>query len=227
MSTDAGDDLALARLLQLVSPSLPIGGYTYSQGIEWAVEAGWIADRDDLQQWLGGLLENSMQYLELPVLCRLLAAWSDLDLDRVQHWSDYLLASRETRELRLEETNRARAFSQLLLSLDAESGRYAAVLTSTQMACYSFACARWQIDYQRAACGLLCSWLENLVLSAVKIIPLGQTAGQQVIFELSAAIPGIVDRARGIDDDDIGASSMAPAIASARHETQYTRLFRS
>ena len=158
---------------------------------------------------------------------RLLTAWSNKDLDRVEHWSRYLLASRETRELRLEETNRARALGRLLGSLEPNARDYAELLGVTQMTGYCFACARWRIDYEHAACGLLYGWLENLVLSAVKIIPLGQTAGQRVTYRLASTIPEIVSRAASVASDDIGASSMAAAIASSRHETQYTRLFRS
>ena len=227
MSTDTSGELALTRLLQLISPSLPIGGYTYSQGIEWAVESGWIVSADDLGQWLDGILQTNLRYIELPILQRMLEAWKTQDLDCLEHWNETLVASRETAELRLEESQRARAFCELLQSLHPSARQYRSVLRQSQLACYSFACSSWNIGYRQAACGLLSSWLENLVLSAIKIIPLGQTAGQQVIFDLGSTIPGAIDAARQIDDDDIGASSMAMAIASARHETQYTRLFRS
>jgi urease accessory protein len=227
MNTSAPPALALTRLMQLISPSLPIGGYTYSQGIEWAVEAGWIGSDEELRLWLGGIMQTNMRYLELPVLERMLEAWANHDFDRLDYWNDYLVASRETLELRLEETNRARAFCELLKSLEARASDYQTLLRRSQLACYSFACDRWGIEFEQAASGFLWSWLENLVLSAIKIIPLGQTAGQQVIFDLGAMIPAIVVEAKAITDDEIGASSMAVAIASARHESQYTRLFRS
>jgi urease accessory protein len=213
--------------MQLISPSLPIGGYSYSQGIEWAVDADWISTADDLYDWLEGLLNTNMRYLELPILQRMLEAWVEMDVDCLRHWNENLIASRETEELRLEETNRARAFSQLLVSLIPEARQVDPMLWRTQTACYSFACQRWNIEFDAAAYGFLWSWLENLVLSAVKIIPLGQTDGQKTIFKLASIIPDIVKQARDINDDDIGTSSMALAIASAQHETQYTRLFRS
>jgi urease accessory protein len=221
------NELALARLLQLVSPSLPIGGYTYSQGIEWAVEAQWIGNQVELQLWLDGVMQTNLCYLELPILQRMLAAWSLRDLTQLEHWNEVLIASRETAELRLEEANRARAFYGVLKSLEPSADEYQLILRQSHIAGYSFACERWGIDFERAACGWLWSWLENLVLSAVKIIPLGQTAGQQIIFSLGAFIPEVVAAAEAVADDEIGASSMAQAIASARHETQYTRLFRS
>ncbi len=226
MNTETGD-LALTRLLQLISPSLPIGGYTWSQGIEWAVEADWIGDAPELQAWLEGLMQTSLLYLELPLLKRMLGAWASDDLAWLSELNELLVASRETYELRLEESSRARAFCDLLQSLQPDAAGFEAHLRQSQLACFSFACHRWGIDYGRAGQGLAMSWLENLVLSAVKIIPLGQTAGQQVIFDLGTRIPALVAAAGHVDDDQIGSSSMAMAIASANHETQYTRLFRS
>jgi urease accessory protein len=220
-------DLALTRLFQLISPSLPIGGYTYSQGVEWAVEAGWIKSEDELDAWLSGLIESNLCYLELPVLFRMMDAWTSQDMDAIQHWNEYLLASRETLELRQEELNRARAFYQVLTSLDPAAKSHRDVLMGSQHACFSYACVHWGINQQNAAYGLSWSWLENTVLSAVKIIPLGQSAGQRVIFKLSERLPYIIEQAALVEDMDIGSSSMAMSIASAQHETQYTRLFRS
>jgi urease accessory protein len=220
-------DLALTRLLQLVSPSLPIGGYTYSQGIEWAAEAGWIDSEQDLGAWLQGLLETGLTYLEVPVLLRMMDAWRNADHAAVGQWNDYLLASRETRELKTEELNRARAFCQVLNALEPDAAEHRELLIGSQHACFSYACNRWSIDNESAAHALAWSWLENLVLAAVKIIPLGQTAGQRVLFRLAARLPEVIERALQLDDDELGASSLALAIASSQHETQYTRLFRS
>ena len=218
---------ALTRLLQLVSPSLPIGAYTYSQGIEWAVEQGWIKTQHDLKDWLQGLMETNVQYLELPVLLRMLQAWRQGDEVSIQKWNRFLTASRETLELRQEESNRARALTQVLLTLEPAADAVKPLLMQTQNAGFSYACHAWNISDQDAATGLLWGWLENLVLSAVKIIPLGQNAGQQVIFELSAMVPNIIQKSAKLKDEDIGSSSMALSIASSRHETLYSRLFRS
>jgi urease accessory protein len=219
--------LALSRLFQLISPSLPIGSYTYSQGIEWAVEQGWIKTEQDLQDWLGGLLDTTQLYLELPLLIRMMQAWQAADQDALTYWNSYLLASRETAELRQEELNRARAFAQVIISLQEGAMVFKPQLIRSQHACFSYACVAWGVTQEQACYGLLWSWLENLALSAIKIIPLGQTAGQQVVFKLSEKFPQIIAQALTLQDDDIGASSMALAIASSRHETQYTRLFRS
>lgn len=221
------NDIALTRLFQLISPSLPIGSYTYSQGIEWAVESGWVENEMQLQEWLKGLLQSTMLYLDLPLLVRFMNAWSNQDEVAIIRWNDYLIASRETAELRLEEVNRARAFSQILISLEPEAKKVKKMLLVSQHACFSYACSRWGISIKQACNGLLWSWLENQALSAVKIIPLGQTAGQRVVFSLTELFPHIIEQALSVKDDDLGASSLAQSITSSMHETQYTRLFRS
>ncbi len=223
----ADSNLKLGRLLQMVSPSLPIGAYTYSQGIEWAVEEGWIVSEQDLIEWLDGLLHSTMTHLELPLFSRMLQAWELDDHDALNQWNQYLIASRETAELRQEEVNRARAFTQVLISLHPDASSVESTLRLSQHSCLSYACHVWQIDREHAQMALLWSWLENLVLAAVKIIPLGQTAGQKIIFQLSERLPGIISDSESVVDADMGASSMALAIASSQHETQYTRLFRS
>lgn len=220
--------LALLRLLQLVSPSLPIGGFTYSQGIEWAVECGWIKTAADLEAWLEDQLHSTIARLDLPVLRRLYAAVEQDDLPALQHWNSFLLACRETAELRLEETNRGRALADLLVKLELpDSAHWKPVLTRAQLAGFAFAASRWDIPLEQAALGYAWSWLENLVLAAVKLIPLGQTQGQQVLQRLSPTIPALLPLANQLQDDEIGAANPGLAIASSLHETQYTRLFRS
>lgn len=226
--TSADHSLPLARLMHLVSPSLPVGGFTYSQGIEWAVERGWIRDAADLADWLDDQLHHALVYLDLPILARMHCAVRKDDLDAVGSWSDMLLAGRETSELRLEEANRGRALADLLVSLElADAVRWRPALARCQTAGFAFAATRWRIASHDAVLGYAWNWLENLVLAAIKIIPLGQTQGQRILHRLLASLPGIVDASLALDNEDIGASSPALAIASSRHETQYTRLFRS
>jgi urease accessory protein len=221
-------DLPLLRLLQLVSPSLPVGAFAYSQGLEWAVEAGWVRNGDGLADWLGDLLQHGLARLDLPILVRQQRAWQAADLGAVAHWNALLLATRETAELRAEEHNRGRALATLLpgLSLEVPGGDWASV-AQTQSAGFALAAAAWAIPERDAALGYAWGWLENQVLAAVKAIPLGQTQGQQVLLRLAARIPEALDTALALHSGDIGASAPALAIASSRHETQYTRLFRS
>jgi urease accessory protein len=226
MTTDG--DTRLLRLLQLVSPSLPIGGFTYSQGIEWAVESGWIRDRGDLDAWLSDLLHGPLAQVDLPLLLRLQAATEARDREALTTWIDWLLASRETAELRAEESNRGRALADLLVAWGLEgAGDWRPELARSQAAAFAFAAAAWAIDPRVAATGYAWAWLEGLLLAAVKIVPLGQTQGQQVLLGLAGRIPLALERALTLEDDAIGASSPALAIASSRHESQYTRLFRS
>jgi urease accessory protein len=226
--------LPLLRLMQLVSPSLPVGAFAYSQGIEWAVEAGWIRTGPDLEGWLSDQLHQSLARVDLPLLVRMQTAAGAEDLAAMICWIDWLLACRETAELRLEETNRGRAFADLLAawgllhtSAAQDPSRWKATLARSEVAGIAFAAAAWQVPVRDTLLGYAWTWLENLVMAGVKIIPLGQTQGQQILQRLSAQVPGLIAEALGMGDDEIGASSPALAIASSAHETQYTRLFRS
>lgn len=219
---------ALARLLQLASPSLPVGGYSYSQTLEQAVEQGWVTDERSARDWIGGLLEHILTNLDLPVLCRLYVAHMEGDLFQVHNWSSYLLASRESFELRDEDRNMGQALAKLLTDLGMETaGEWVRSDKATFATLFTLACQRWNISLPVAANSYLWIWLENQVAAAIKLIPLGQTSGQRLLMELAGVIPETVDAGIALEDDEIGASAPAFAIASAFHETQYCRLFRS
>lgn len=225
MPTDA---LARLRLLQLASPTLPIGAFTYSQGLEWAVEAGWVRDPATLVDWLGGLMQDSLAQLELPILARLYRAVQAGDRDQLRYWGQWLLASRESRELRQEESNRGRALTTLLIDLGLEQATdWRAELALCQAAPHALASVHWGIALEDSALGYAWGWLENQVAAAVKLIPLGQTDGQRTQLALAAELPPLVERALVLGDEGLGAGAPALAIASACHEQQYTRLFRS
>ena len=220
--------LGRLRLMQLISPALPIGAFTYSQGLEWAVEAGWVRDVDTLLDWLEGLLNDGLAQLELPTLKRLYGACEHQDIDAIEHWGRQLYASRETRELRAEERNRARALITLLVDLEiAQAADWRESLRHCQAAPFALAAVHWQIAVEDCLLGYAWGWLENQVAAAIKLVPLGQTDGQRVQLQLAERLPLAVERGLAIADDEIGAGAPALAIASARHETQYTRLFRS
>lgn len=220
--------LPLLRLLQLNSPSLPIGGFTYSQGLEWAVEAGWVDRVERLDEWLHGQLQYGLARVDLPLLLRLQQAAADADWPRFNHWSGWLLACRESGELRLEEQQRGRALLTLLRGLDLAPPEAAtAAVARTQAAGVAWAARCWQIDTTASLLGYGWSWLEQQVLAGVKLIPLGQTAGQRLLMALAKQLPAAVATAKSLPDHAIGSSLPALAIASAQHEQQYTRLFRS
>lgn len=216
------------RLYQLISPALPIGGFTYSQGLEWAVEAHWVHDNISFAAWLNSLLEHSIATLDLPILLRLHRACEHADWTRAKHWCNYLLASRETMELRKEERQRGAALLKLLPDLGiAIPNDQRELFAATQLAGMAIATAQWGISAEKACIGYAWSWLESTVMAGVKLIPLGQTQGQQLTLALAEKIPAAVSYANAVGDNEIGSSTPAQAIASSRHETQYTRLFRS
>jgi urease accessory protein len=220
--------LGRLRLMQLISPALPIGAFTYSQGLEWAVEAGWVRDNATLADWLEGLMDDGLAQLELPILKRLYLACEKEAFDAVENWGRQLYASRETRELRAEERNRARALLTLLADLDIhQAAAWREHLMQCQAAPFALAAVHWKIGIEDCLLGYAWGWMENQVAAAIKLVPLGQTDGQRVQLKLAERLPATVERAMKIEDEDMGAGAPAQAIASACHETQYTRLFRS
>lgn len=216
------------RLLQLTSPTLPVGAYAYSQGLEQAVEAGWVNDAATVQVWIGGLLQHALGALDVPVLLRLHAAWRADDHAAVRHWSNWLHACRESAELQAEDRQLGNALARLLSDLDIDDAHaWRNDAQATYVTLFALAAVRWDIDAHDAALGLAWSWCENQVLAALKLLPLGQTAGQRILAQLISEIPATVTRAASYADEDIGQLAPAYAIASAQHETQYSRLFRS
>jgi urease accessory protein len=221
-------ELPLLRLMQLSSGSLPIGGFTYSQGIEWAVESGWLRTAADLESWLADQLQAGLARVDLPLLLRMQEAAGDHDRAAMGAAIDRLIAARETLELRLEESNRGRALADLLVAWGLDGAAdWRPLLARSYVAGFGFAAAAWGLAPRLAATGYVWCWLEGLVLAAVKCVPLGQTQGQQVLLRLAGLIPEALDQALSLADDAIGSSCPALAIASSAHESQYTRLFRS
>lgn len=221
------DDSRL-RLLQLVSPSLPVGAFAYSQGLEWAVETGWVSSEADAADWCREVLEQGLACVDIPILARMMAAVRAQDFDRLAHWNETLLAMRETRELREEECVRGRAMLSLLEGLRLDGiGPVKEMPGTTQLCAYAAATVAWDISEADAATGHAWSWLENTVMAAIKLIPLGQLSGQRLLLQLSDAIQTSVGHGLALEDAGIGGSLPSLAIASCLHETQYSRLFRS
>lgn len=221
-------DLGLLRLLQLVSPGLPIGMYSYSQGFERAVDDGWISSAADTEEWLSGLMDSCIVRIDLPILARLYDAWASGNIETVEHWSRTLIACRETAELRAEDRQTGQALARLLDSLAIDRMQsWIRKPEATLAGIFAFAAVNWGIPKRETAVAYLWSWLENQALCAVKLVPLGQVAGQRLLIDLAERIPALVDQALKLEDDDIGGSAFGLALASSRHETQYSRLFRS
>lgn len=217
----------LLRLLHLVSPALPLGAYAYSQGLEYAVHAGWVSDEQTARHWLRGLSSGAVGTLDLPLLARLHRAWRRDDLGAVERWSAQLLAARESAELRAEERHLGRALARVLVELGIGEAALWNDDRATWATLFSLAAARWQIGELETLAGYLWAWSENQVLAAIRLVPLGQSAGQRMLRALSDAIPGIARQALAIADEAIAISTPAQALACSLHEAQYTRLFRS
>lgn len=222
-------DLAASlRLWQLISPALPVGAYAYSAGLEYAVEAGWVRSEAELADWTAGQIEGALARLDLPVLGRLYDAWHAGDEASARRWTAFLLASRETAELRAEDRHLGRALARVLADMGTVEARHWDTDRNVCWAAlFALAAVRWGIDRDNAAAGYLWAWLENQVAAGVKLIPLGQTAGQRVLLRVSERIPTAVADGLGVDEAAIGAAAPGAALASAAHETQYSRLFRS
>ena len=214
------------RLFQLISPSLPVGAFTYSQGLELAVEQGWVDSQTVFQGWLDGQLMQSLATLELPLLDRMLDAIEAENSTELLTLAQHLLAWRETKELRLEESQRGAALARLLPQLEIElDAEQLQACKLTQLAGIAIAAHQWQIERDKLFAGYLWSWLENAVMAGVKLIPLGQTQGQQTLKAMALRVEEAVASAKQVTEP--GSVTPALAIASSRHETQYTRLFRS
>lgn len=220
--------IALLKLMRLVSPLLPVGAYAYSQGLEHAVERGLVSDESTAAAWITGVMGQTVSTLDIPLLVRLQQAWQVNDMTAIDYWSAFLSACRETAELRAEDRQLGLALSRLLAELGLQEA--VALREHPHMNWplpFALACARWHIDAYHCALGYLWSWCENQVAAAIKLVPLGQTAGQRILGRCIELMPELVQTHLELPEADIGQLAQGLAIASAQHETQYSRLFRS
>jgi urease accessory protein len=214
----------LLALLQLASPALPVGGFAYSQGLESAIDEGQVHDAATAQGWIDDLLSLVIARLEAPLWLRVHDAALADDEDAVTRWNRELLATRETAELRAESLQMGASLLRVFPALQLAAP---ALDAPTYTAAFAIACARLGIARSEGLTAYLWAWTENQVLVAVKTVPLGQQAGQAMLFGLHAAVQRAVAVADGLADDELGTAAVGFALLSARHETQYSRLFRS
>jgi urease accessory protein len=207
------------RLLQLASPALPVGAYSYSGGLEAAVEAGIVKDAASAQQWIWDVLEFSIKTMEAPILYRAMTRPEDN-----KYWNELFLASRETAELRAETVQMGFSLDKLLPDLGVDKVGMEEV--SFPVA-FAQAAVSWKIAPDAALTAYLWSWIENQVMAAIKAVPLGQTAGQKMLLHLGSRIEETVGQASAIEDDELGNFAPGLAVLSSHPETQYSRLFRS
>jgi urease accessory protein len=219
---------ALQNLFHLASPALPIGTFAHSQGLEQAVELGWVTDEASAADWIHGLLVRALGTLDAPIFFRLHQAYSSDDPVTVRHWNDFLYAARGTRELQDEDRRVGGALARALVTLGlADAGPWATDSRVSYPTPLALASARWNIPADAAVSALLFSWAENQAAAAMRLVPLGQSSGLRLVSRAAALIPEIIRQARTLTDDDLGGGAPGLGIASALHETQYSRIFRS
>ena len=210
--------MSLAKLLQLASPTLPVGAYSYSGGLEAACEAGVVSDAASAQRWIGDVLEFSIARMEAPMLLAFLSSGN------FKQTNEKFLASLETAELRAETVQMGYSLNRLLTDIGVGE---VPVEEPSFPAAFAFAAAHWKIKPEDALQAYLWAWLENQVMAAVKAVPLGQTDGQRILLSLGNLLPALVEKAKSLKEEDLGNFVPGLAMLSSMHETQYSRLFRS
>ena len=221
-------DLALLRLLQLTSPALPIGAFAYSQGLEQANALGWVKDEASAAAWFFGIVTEVLPRLDLPVFAQLYEAWSSGDAGRVRALSEFLHACRESAELSAEDRHLGAALARVLHGLGApQAEAWIADPDATFATLFSLAAVHFKIPLRSAALGFLFTWLESQVAAASRLIPIGQLAAQRVLSSVLSQLPEAVNRGLDLPAAELGFLAPGLAIASALHETLYSRLFRS
>lgn len=219
---------AAHRLWLLLSPALPVGGFSYSQGLEQRVACGAMTSAADVRRWVQGLAHHTLAWVDLPILLRMWQCAELSDADGQARWNARLLACRDTAELRREDREMGRALARLLDGLAGGDEPEPALAEPSFAASFARACRLWGVPRREALTGYAWVWCENQIAAAVKLVPLGQTAGQGLLLELADDLDELADSAESCADDEIGRTAMGLFLASAGHETmQSGRLFRS
>lgn len=223
--------VSLLQLMWLASPALPIGGFSYSEVIEAAVEWAGLTTEHAASAWLGDQLHFSLARSDLPVVAQAMTAWRDGQHTRVRSLNDWVLQTRESAELRLQTEQMGRSLAEWLRLRHADAPtRISQALdgiSPTYPVAFAFAAAQSQASVEAACLAFAFAWAENMVAAIVKAVPLGQSAGQRILAALTQDIPEAVTSALAQQDDERQVFSPMFAILSSRHETQYSRLFRS
>ena len=234
-------ELAAASFLQLIwlaSPALPVGGFSYSEGLETAIlraqEAPEIIATDTKNDWLNSWLTDQLQLTlargDMAVMAQAIPAWRSGNLPRITQLNDWLLQTRETSELRAQAEQMGRSLCNWLRNhddVDAAQLNKCEQLPPTYPVAFALAAAQTDASVRDCLLAYAFGWAENMVQAAIKSVPLGQTVGQRILARLSKVIPTAVQVAIDLPDDERQAFSPMLAILSAQHETQYSRLFRS
>ncbi len=227
MTATATDDAALLQLMWLASPALPIGGFSYSEGLEGAVEHGLVHDEATAAQWIADQLQLSIARADLAIVAEAITAWRAGDDGRIAALNAWVLQTRESSELRQQTEQMGRSLLEWLKTVAPETAARVVGKPPSYPVAFALAASAGTAHPRQALLSFAFGWAENMMQAAIKSVPLGQSAGQRILQQLAAAIPCAIDTALALDDDGRQAFSPMLAILSARHETQYSRLFRS
>jgi len=221
----------LLQLMWLASPALPVGSFSYSEGLEAAVEAGVVRTEAQTADWLINQLHIGLGRSDLPVVDRAVAAWRTLDEGAVRSLNAWVLSTRETHEIAQQTMQMGRSMVEWLRNRQPSDERLAMLAAlepaPTWPVAFALAAAQTEASSREILLAFGFGWAEAMVQAALKCVPLGQNAGQRVLALLSEALPDSVESALATQDDEMQCFSPMLAILSARHETQYSRLFRS
>jgi urease accessory protein len=222
---------ALLGLLRLASPALPVGGFSYSEGLEAAVDVGAVHDEASASQWLSDQLHLALARAELPLVAAAHAAWQRADAARIAELNTWLLATRESAELRAQTEQMGRSMLDWLAKHDAADARVTTLAALAPAPSWPIAFALGTVqagaDARDAVLAYGFSGAENQVQAALKAVPLGQSAGQRILARLAQELPPLAEAAMTLGDAQRQAFAPLLAVRSAQHETQYSRLFRS
>ena len=223
-------DSSLMQLMWLASPALPIGGFSYSECLEAAVDTARAATESEASVWLVDQLHLSLSRSDLPAVAQAIPAWRAGDHSRIAALNTWVLQTRESSELRAQTEQMGRSLLDWLRNHTTATPAQIALLAAqdpTYPIAFALAASSTGAPLRECLLAYAFGWAENMVQAAIKSVPLGQSAGQRILSALTAQIPQAVDHALALGDDDRQAFSPMLAILSAQHEIQYSRLFRS
>jgi urease accessory protein len=223
-------DSSLMQLMWLASPALPVGGFSYSECLEAAVDSARAASESEASVWLVDQLHLSLARSDLPAVAQAIAAWRANDDARIATLNAWVLQTRESSELRAQTEQMGRSLLEWLRNHTTATPAQIAVLATqnpTYPIAYALAASSTGAPLRECLLAYAFGWAENMVQAAIKSVPLGQSAGQRILSALTAEVPAAIDHALSLTDDDRQAFSPMLAILSAQHEVQYSRLFRS
>ena len=221
---------ALVQLIWLASPALPIGAFSYSEGLEAAIDHGFVTDEHTTALWLVDQLHLTQSRGDMAVLGQMVRAWQQRDTLRLEALSQWVHVTRESAEMRLQSEQMGRSMLEWLRNQDAIDDQTIALCNGwvpTYPLMFALALSRTGASLESCLQTYCFAWAENMVQAAVKSVPLGQHSGQRILMRLTQHIATAVTHAMQVTDDTRQAFSPMLAILSAQHETQYSRLFRS